>query len=143
MSARKGSNGLIDGQQNVDAFLQWAGSVVDFKPYIYQGALSISRAARESGLLRDVFYTNPDIRDNHWPALQKRLESEGILKARIANPVGVLQRQPQRSPLADARLKQIQEENEAVKAENRELRKQLEKLKDIDEIIRTTGRIPW
>ena len=143
MSAKKGSNGPLDGQQNIDAFLRWAGTVRDFKPYVYQGVLSISRAARESGLLRDVFYTNPDIRDIHWPQLQARLESEGVLKPRVTNPVTVLQRTPPKSPVADARTKQIQEENEAIKAENRELRRQLEKLKDIDELVRTTGRVPW
>jgi len=45
--------------------------------------------------------------------------------------------------VSDARIKQIQEENEAVKAENRELRKHLEKLKVLDEILLTTGRLPW
>jgi len=143
MSAAKGSNGIKDGQLNEQAFLDWLTNVEDFKPYIHQGVLSISRVARECGLNRDVFYTNPDIRDIHWPALNKRLEDEGVLKPRVANPVEAIPHQRHRSAASDARIKQIQEENEAVKAENRLLRSQLDKLKGLDEILHTTGRLPW
>jgi len=66
-----------------------------------------------------------------------------VLKLRVAKPAEIVPRQHQRSATSDARIKQIQEENEAVKAENRELRKQLDKLKGIDEILHTTGRLPW
>ncbi|WP_447738913.1 hypothetical protein [Aeromonas veronii] len=44
---------------------------------------------------------------------------------------------------SDAHIKQIQEENEAVKAENPELRKQLDNLRGIDEILHTTVRLPF
>lgn len=43
----------------------------------------------------------------------------------------------------NARIKQIQEENEALKAENRELRRRLEKLGGLEEILQSTGRLPW
>lgn len=75
--------------------------------------------------------------------MNKRLEDEGVLKSRVAKPVESMPRQLQQRVTSDARIKQIQEENEAVKAENRELRKQLDKLKGIDEILHTTGRLPW
>lgn len=143
MGAQKGSNGIQDGQRNVATFLDWAARVEDFKPFIHQGLLSVARVAKECGLNRDVFYTNPDIRDTHWPALTRRLEDEGVLRPRVANPVRELPRQHRGNAISDARIKQIQEEAEAVKAENRELRKQLERLRGIDEILRTTGRVPW
>lgn len=143
MSALKGSNGIKDGQFNTQVFLDWLANVEDFKPYIHQGLLSISRVARECGLNRDVFYTNPEISNVHWPALNKRLEDEGVLKPRVANPAEATPRRPKSSVVSDARIKQIQEESEAVKAENRELRRQLDKLKGIDEILHTTGRLPW
>lgn len=143
MGAQKGSNGIRDGQGNVEAFLNWVAQNDDFKPFIHQGILSISRVAKECGLNRDVFYTNPDIRDVHWPALNKRLEDEGVLKPRVANPVNEVPRQRHGTAVSEARIKQIQEEAEAVKAENRELRRQLEKLKGIDEILHSTGRVPW
>lgn len=143
MSAQRGSNGILDGQQNVQTFLKWIAEVQDFKPYVYQGLLSVSKVAKDCGLNRDVFYSNPEIREVHWPALNRRLEEEGVLKSRVANPVESIVRGSQRTSLNDPRIKQIQEEHEAVKAENRELRKQLEKFKSIEDVLRTTGRLPW
>jgi len=143
MSAKKGSNGILDGKENEEKFLRWMDSVVDFKPYIRQGELNKSMIAREADLNRDVFYTNDDIETVHFPALIRRLEEEGVLKPRVANPVEGVPRPPRPNVANETRIKQIQEENEAVKAENRELRKQLEKFKGIDEILHTTGRLPW
>ena len=138
-----GSNGVLDGRVNAQSFLDWQKSVNDFKPFIYQGALSVSRVARDSGLNRDVFYSNPEIRDVLWPNLLHRLEKDGVLKQRAANPVEVVMREPKRSGISDARIKQIQEENEALKAEVSELRKQLERFQGMEEILHTTGRLPW
>ncbi len=143
MSAQRGRNGIEDGRLNAQTFVNWVACVNDFKPYIHQGVLSISRLAREAGLNRDVFYTNREIRDVHLPALNRRLEDQGILKPRVANPVDMLARQPKKNLVAEARVKQIQEEAEAVKAENRELRKRLERFKGLDEVLHTTGRLPW
>lgn len=138
-----GSNGVLDGRVNAQCFLDWQKSVKDFKPFIHQGVLSVSRVARESGLKRDVFYTNPEIRDVLWPNLLHRLEKDGVLKQRVANPVEVVMREPKRSGIGDARIKQIQEENEALKAEVSELRKRLERFQGMDEVLHTTGRLPW
>lgn len=137
------SNGVQDGIANARRFIEWRSEVIDFKPYVYQGTLSVSRVARECGLNRDVFYTNPDIRDKLWPALLHQLEQQGVLRPRVANPAEFIQREPRRPAASNARIKQIQEENEALKAENRELRKRLEKYEGMDEILRTTGRLPW
>ena len=138
-----GSNGILDGIANTECFMEWQKNVVDFKPLVHQGVLSVSRVARESGLSRNVFYTNPEIRDVLWPNLLHRLEKDGVLKQRVANPVEVVMREPKRSGIGDARIKQIQEENEALKAEVSELRKQLERFQGMDEILHTTGRLPW
>jgi hypothetical protein len=137
------SNGVQDGIDNVKRFVEWCSEVTDFKAYVYQGTLSVSRVAREAGLNRDVFYTNPEIRDNLWPALIRQLEQQGVLMSRVANPVELIRREPRRSAASEARVKQIQEENEALKAENIEFRKRLEKFEGMDEILRTTGRLPW
>ena len=138
-----GRNGILDGRANAERFLKWQKSVIDFKPFIHQGVMSVSRVARESGLNRDVFYTNPEIRDVLWPNLLHRLEKEGVLQQRVANPVEVVMREPKRPGIGDARIKQIQEENDALKAEVNELRKQLERFQGMDEVLHTTGRLPW
>ncbi len=144
MSAQKGSNGIKDGEANLRIFLAWIEGVNDFKPYIHQGALSISRIAREAGLNRDVFYTNPEIRDVHFPQLVARLEEQGVFKQRIANPLQDMSAQRGDGNLVDGmRIKQLQEECEAVKAQNLELRAQLERYKNMDEILTLTGRLPW
>lgn len=137
-----GTNGIQDGQRNVEAFLSWASSVRDWKPFVSQGLLSVSRLAKECDLNRNVFYTNPELRDIHLPALVSRLEDEGVLRSRSANPIKLV-RQKRGGVISDARIKQIQEEADAVKAENRELRRQLARLKDINEILHSTGRVPW
>lgn len=138
----KGTNGILEGQKNVDAFLTWAANVPDWKPFVKQGLLSLSRVAIESGLNRNVFYTNTELRDVHYPDLISRLENEGYLRPRVANP-SQLVRQKREGIVSDTRIKQIQEEAEAVKAENRELRRQLDRLNGIDEILHSTGRLPW
>lgn len=143
MSAKSGSNGIVDGQVNVQAFMNWQTQVEDFKPYIHQGTLSVARVAREAGLNRDVFYTNPEIRDVLWPNLLHRLEKDGVLKQRVANPVEVVMREPKRAGISEARIKQIQEENESLKAEVSELRKRLERFQEMDVVLHTTGRLPW
>lgn len=139
----KGTNGVMDGEANAHSFLDWQKEVKDFKPFVFQGQLSISRVARECGLNRDVFYTNPQIRDVLLPNLLHRLEKDKVLKQRVANPVEVVMREPRRSGIGEARIKQIQEENEALKAENSELRKQLGRFQGMDEVLHTTGRLPW
>ncbi|WP_148654465.1 DUF6262 family protein [Paraburkholderia caribensis] len=139
----KRTNGVMDGQANIEKFLAWQAEVEDYKPFIYQGTLSVSRVASECGLKRDVFYTNPVIRDTLWPALMKRLERDGILKTRAMQPAQVISRRPNRSATDDARIKQIQEENEALKAENRELRVQLEQFRVMADVLHTSGRLPW
>lgn len=143
MGAQKGSNGIKDGEANAEAFQRWENSVSDFKPYVVNGALSISMVARESGLNRDVFYTNAYIRDCLWPVLKTRLEVSGVLRPRAVESAPEGKSTRSRSALSDMRVKQIQEENEAVKAENQELRRKLEKFKGAEEILQSTGRLPW
>lgn len=140
---REATNGVQDGHLNAARFDAWQRSVEDFKPFVLQGALSVSRVARECGLNRDVFYTNREIRESLWPALIQRLETEGVLRARVASPAEAIPRPVRTSTAAIARTKQIQEENELLKAENRELRKQLDRLGGIEEVLNSTGRLPW
>lgn len=139
----KGTNGVMDGLVNAQRFQAWAGEVHDFKPYVHQGVLSVARMARECGLKRDVFYTNTTIRDCLLPELIRTLEDSGILRSRVAQPAQVLILDGNRSPVSNARLKQTQEENAALKAENEELRLELRKFQGMADVLHSTGRLPW
>jgi hypothetical protein len=141
--AVRSTNGVMDGQANVEKFRAWTVEVEDYRPYVRQGTLNLSYAARECGFHRDVFYTNPTIRDELLPELEATLEQAGILKPRVAQPARVVVREQKSSPSSDARNKLLQEQNEALKAENSELRTQLEKFKGMAEVLHTTGRLPW
>ena len=138
-----GTNGVEDGFANVQRFTFWKEGVRDFKPYIRQGALNLSLIGREAGLKRGALYTNTTIREKLLPKLQEDLEKQGILRARTAQPAQVVVRDVSRSPVTDARIKQIREENEVLKAENHELRAQLLRFKGMTDVLHATGRLPW
>ena len=150
MGSRKGSNGQLDGRANVRALLACLRDVHDFRRYIDDGALNKSKLAKEAGLDRGVMYSNTRIKRWVLPALTKRLERQGILHPRAANPVEIMQRAARGSEMSAARVKQIQEQNESVTAERDALRKQVEELKKqvtrlggIEADLYTTGRLPW
>ena len=143
MSAEPGTNGIQEGERNAQIFLNWLHGVKDFTPYIRNGRLSVARVAREAGLNRDVFYTNPTIRDAHWPALNNRLLEDGILGPRVNKAPEQVKRTPPQVVSCGAEMERLQEELQAVKTENNELRRRLEKYRAIEEILHTTGRLPW
>jgi hypothetical protein len=135
--SKPGSNGVLDGERHAMLFSQWERDVEDFRPYLNQGALSISKIADECGLNRNVFYTNRVIRYELMPALEMRLEREGLLKARVNAPAAVIIKHSRDANAAGVKL--LQEQNEALKAEVASLRAELRK----HQILRETGRLPW
>lgn len=143
MSSAVGSNGILDGRANALKFESWQSQVEDFKPFIHQGMLSISRIADESGLKRNVFYTNPEIKDRLLPDLIALLEARGLLKARVAMPATVIVQENRGSSVSGAVVKQLMEQNEAYKVEIAELRKELQKRDIIKSMLSETGRVPW
>ena len=145
MSAKTGSNGVEDGKLNVQKFLSWKASVEDFRPYIWQGELNKSQIAREADFSRSVWDSNKDVAAE-FLKLVRELTENGVLKASIAKPNEIKPDVKPRSSLWDSRMKQLQEEHEAVKAENAKRRTELAKLqqhKVKQEILEQTGRLPW
>ena len=143
MSSSAGSNGILDGKANAAKFRAWQQDVEDFKPYISQGTLNISKLSRESGVDRNAFYSNPEIRDQLLPDLLDVLESRGLLKARVAMPATVVVQDRRSSSTSDAVVKRLMEQNEAYKAEIAELRKELKKQNTVRSMLLETGRMPW
>lgn len=143
MSSSAGSNGVLDGRANAAQFRAWQQEVEDFKPYISQGTLNISKVSRESGVDRNAFYSNPEIRDQLLPELLDALESRGLLKARVAMPATVVVQERRSASTSDAVVKRLMEQNEAYKAEIAELRKELKKQNTVRNMLLETGRMPW
>lgn len=150
MGSAKGSNGQMEGRANMRALLACLREIDDFRRYIDDGALNKSKLAKEAGLDRGVMYSNTRIKRWVLPALTRRLERQGILLPRAANPVEIMRRAPRSSEVSAARVKQIQEQNESVTAERDALRKQVEELKKqvarlggIEEELYSSGRLPW
>ncbi|ARV18539.1 hypothetical protein AEP_01595 [Curvibacter sp. AEP1-3] len=143
MSAKTGSNGIAIGQENVQKYLNWHSQVEDFNPYVRHGTLNVARIAREAGLKRDVFYTNPKIRNVLWPSLVRRLVQEGVLQEKGKNPAEVIFSNSKRSGMDEALIKQMQGEIEALNTKVLELRKRLERYQALDMVLHTTGRLPW
>jgi len=144
VSSKTGSNGILDGRANVEKFLQWRQEVEDFKPYIRQGALSISRVAAESGLNRNVFYTNPEIRDQLIPELEAMLLARGLLSAHsTVPPTVIIQSSAPATKAAGSQLKRLTEQNEAYRAEIAELRRQLQRQEATQSLLGESGRLPW
>ena len=143
MSSSAGSNGILDGRANAAKFRVWQQEVEDFKPYISQGTLNISKVSRESGVDRNAFYSNPEIRDQLLPELFEVLESRGLLKARVAVPAKVVVQERRSASTSDAVVKRLMKQNEAYKAEIAELRKELKKQALVRSMHSETGRMPW
>jgi hypothetical protein len=138
-----GSNGILDGKANADRFEAWQREVQDFKPFIHQGTLSISRIASECGLNRNVFYTNPEIKDRLLPQLSAALEASGLLKQRTAMPSTVVVQGSSGGAASSAMVKKMMEQNEGFKAEIARLHKELEKHDAVKTMLAETGRLPW
>lgn len=138
-----GSNGILDGKANADRFEVWQREVQDFKPFIHQGTLSISRIASECGLNRNVFYTNPEIKDRLLPQLSAALEASGLLKQRTAMPSTVVVQGSSGGAASSAMVKKMMEQNEGYKAEIARLHNELEKHDAVKTMLAETGRLPW
>lgn len=150
MGSSKGSNGPMEGRANVRALLACLREIDDFRRYVDDGALNKSKLAKEAGLDRGVMYSNKRIKRWVLPALSKRLERQGVLHPRAANPVEIMQRPARNTEVSAARMKQIQEQNESITAERdlllkqvAELKKQVARLGGIEEGLYTSGRLPW
>ena len=139
-------SGKVVGAEYVQTFRTYLESV-DVLPRNEDGALSISAIAEASGIPRQSFYKNPQLKalladvkvDSPVKAFHegatsdsRRVRSEGGLDAKAK----VLER----------RVHQLEQQNAALVAENAELRRQLKALRlqtaREDMMIETGRRIP-
>ena len=140
----------LSGQQKADhnlaAFLSWVASKtdVDFREMVLRGQLSRKEIARECGFAKSVLLQNPRVKDS-LKALEDKLRERGLLPpvADSATPAPATEVPNPRVVAADkARLKRLEAENAALRAEVMDLRGQLDRYRLMDSVLATTGRLP-
>lgn len=145
-------NDRLSGQQkadqNIAIFLSWSTSKTeaDFREMALRGQLNRKEIARECGFAKSVLLQNPRVRDS-LKSLEADLRERGILPPLAviegAAPVAATTESNNARAAADkARLKRLEVENAALRAELMELRDQLERYRVMDNVLSSTGRLP-
>ncbi len=151
----KGLSGQQIAATNVQKFNEWVtarDSVNDWKDYIRQRNLNRSEIARECGFALSVFRQNPAIK-KAMEVLEARLRSAGTL-GDVKTAVGVSSKVSEAATTqavdrrimaakgkAEQRVKMLEEQNAALRAEVRDLRDQLAKYRHLDAHLCSTGRL--
>lgn len=148
----------LSGQQlaanNLQKFHAWISErdvAADWPDYIRQGKLNRSEIANECGFALSVVRQNPSVK-KALETLEARLLAQGILQTAIAaynasSEAGdatsqfIDKRIMAAKGKADARVKALEEQNAALKAEIRDLREQLKTYRHLDEHLCSTGRL--
>lgn len=136
-------------EKNHEVFVSWVGSKNDdeFRSLASRGVLSRTEIAKECGFAKSALAQNPRIRDA-LRDLEDALRARGVLPPAAAASLGVDAEPPLRQPdgMRSAReaerLKRLEQENASLRAENSELKKQLERYAVLHEALSLTGRVP-
>ena len=141
-------SGQQKADQNLAIFLSWSASKTgaDFREVVLRGQLNRKEIARECGFAKSVLLQNPRVRDS-LKSLEADLREQGILPPLAviegAAPVAAITESNNSRAAADkARLKRLEVENAALRAELMELRGQLERYRVMDNVLSSTGRLP-
>lgn len=148
-------NGKQIAATNLLRFNAWIGgreAAADWPDYIRQGKLNRSEIATECGFALSVVRQNPAVKAA-LEALETRLLASGVLQGSKTHSKGAIEstdtaavhaadlRIMSSKASAERRVKAIEEQNAALKAENRDLREQLKRYKFLDEHLANTGRL--
>jgi len=147
MSTTHNLSGQEKGNHNLATFLSWIAGKTDsdFREMVVRGQLSRQEIARECCFAKSVLLQNPRVKDA-LKSLETQLRERGVLPPQaVASdntpPTPVAQANPHAS--ADkARLKRLEAENAALRAELMELRGELDRYRVMDNILCSTGRLP-
>ena len=146
-------NGKQQGDESVKRFTSWVAereAAKDWADYIRSGKLNRSEIAMECGFDRAAFRQNPTLREL-LASTEKTLSEDGIFALQRVeteaadvdaerSDEAVMKRLMSAKGKTDQRLKAVEEQNAALRAEVKELRSQLEAYKMIEEHLATTGR---
>ena len=138
-------NGQQRSDQNHTTFLSWiAGKTdADYREMVQRGQLNRKELARECGFARSVLLQNPRIKDA-LRVLEAQLRERDILPpvAEPATPAPTSNAPNPRAAADKARLKRLEAENAALRAEVMELRGRLDRYRLMDDVLSSTGRLP-
>jgi hypothetical protein len=144
---------MFSGQQlaerNFHTFTSWLDSRTneDFKQMVGRGILSRKEIAAQCGFAVSALNQNPRIKS---ALLEKEtlLRNSGVLPA-LASVAGEATASPRlREPSSAARaldverLRRLELENASLRAENGQLKRELERYTILREALSTTGRLP-
>jgi len=137
---------------NALRFEAWVGereTAKDWSDYTRGDRLNRREIAAECGFALSVLRQNPAVK-SALEALESRLRDQGILKtfslsetAKKDDPASLAtdRRIMSAKSQADQRVKALEEQNAALRAENRELRDRLRQFEHLDAHLAATGRL--
>lgn len=136
-------------EANVLLFEAWVASKTDddFRAMVSRGVLSRTDIAKECGFAKSALDQNPRIK-GALRNLENGLRLRGILPPAVERdpeaPSTPLVREPGRLRAAEdaERLRRLEQENAALKAEVAELKRTVEKFSVLRDALALTGRLP-
>jgi len=143
------ANGQQLANQNFLEFSTWLASKTDddFRQLVSRGVLSRKEIAAECGFSKSALDQNPRIKSALREA-EDALRERGVLPPTVGKGLGqadellVRESGQQRQGLDAERLRRLEQENASLRAENSELKRQLERYAVIREALALTGRAP-
>ncbi len=138
--------------QRFNAWIEERNVANDWQDYIRQGKLNRSEIAKECRFALSVVRQNPAVK-LVLEALEARLLASGVLQPEKPAPgnssdvrmIATIQAVDKRIMAAKAkaeqRVKQLEEQNAALKAEVRDLRDQIKTYRHLDDHLCSTGRL--
>jgi hypothetical protein len=142
------ASGKQIAEQNVQIFQAWLATKTDadFRQMVSRGVLSRKEIAKECGFAKSALDPNPRIKAalkiaedglrerRVLPALEEKLPNDDAPPMREVGQ--------QRAARDAERLKRLEQENASLRAENDELKRQLERYVVLQEALSLTGRLP-
>ena len=145
MSPVNNLSGQQKADQNLATFLSWAASKTDadYREMVMRGQLNRKEIARECGFAKSVLLQNPRVKEA-LQTLEAQLRERDILPpvAEPATPAPTSNAPNPRAAADKARLKRLEAENAALRAEVMELRGRLDRYRLMDDVLSSTGRLP-
>lgn len=137
-------------EQNFQAFTAWLSSRTDedFRQMVGRGSLSRKEIAAQCGFAVSALNQNPRIK-SALLAKEAFLRDSGVLPAVSGvvedistSPAVVREPDAAKRSLEAERQRRLEQENASLRAENGQLKRELERYAVIREVLSSTGRLP-